>query len=58
MVQVGRVACITAPFLLSVAALITLVLIFLAGTMEGNQTTGDLYFVNVCCVHLPILNPH
>ena len=51
MVQVGRVACITAPFLLSVAALITLILIFLAGTMEGNRTTGDLYFVNVRCDH-------
>lgn len=53
MVQVGRVACITAPFLLSVAALVTLVLIFLAGTMEGNSTTGDLYFVKVGCHHPP-----
>lgn len=47
MVQAGRVACITAPFLLSIAALVTLVLIFVAGTMENNNTTGDLYFVNV-----------
>jgi hypothetical protein len=47
MVQAGRVACITAPFLLSIAALVTLVLIFLAGTQEGNSTTGDLYFVKV-----------
>jgi hypothetical protein len=47
MVQVGRVACITAPFLLSIAALVTLILVFLAGTMEGNNTTGDYYFVKV-----------
>jgi hypothetical protein len=47
MVQAGRVACITLPFLLSLAALITLVLVFLAGTMEGNSTTGDLFFVKV-----------
>lgn len=54
MVQVGRVACITAPFLLSVAALITLILIFLAGTMEGNRTTGDLYFVNMDLTNLTL----
>lgn len=47
MVQVGRVACITLPFLLSIAALVTLILIFLAGTMDGNDTTGDLFFVKV-----------
>ena len=45
MVQAGRVVCITLPFLMSIAALVTLVLIFLAGTIEKNSTVGDLYFV-------------
>jgi hypothetical protein len=47
MVQLGRVCCIIAPFLLSVATLICLVLIFLAGTIERNDTLDDLYFLKV-----------
>ena len=47
MVQLGRVCCIAAPFLLSLATLICLVLIFLAGTMERNDTLDDLYFLKV-----------
>jgi hypothetical protein len=58
MVQFGRVACITAPFLLSIAALVTLILIFLAGTMERNSTTGDLYFVNVRIPPPPLPTRH
>jgi hypothetical protein len=58
MVQAGRVACIAAPFLLSIAALVTLVLIFLAGTQEGNSTTGDLYFVKVSPIPIPNPNPN
>lgn len=58
MVQAGRVVCITAPFLLSVAALVTLVLVFVAGTMEKNKTTGDLYFVNVSLPFPIHLHPH
>ncbi|ETN38509.1 uncharacterized protein HMPREF1541_06544 [Cyphellophora europaea CBS 101466] len=54
MVQAGRVACITAPFLLSIAALVTLVLVFIAGTMEENRTTGDLYFVKIDLTNLTL----
>lgn len=47
MVAVGRVCCITAPFLLSVGVLICLVLVFLAGTFDRNKTVDDLYFLKV-----------
>ncbi|KAK5365835.1 hypothetical protein LTR20_009557 [Exophiala xenobiotica] len=47
MVSAGRVCCITAPFLLSVAVLVCLVLVFLAGTFDRNNTVDDLYFLKI-----------
>lgn len=47
MVSAGRVCCITAPFLLSIAVLVCLVLVFLAGTHDRNNTLDDLYFLKV-----------
>jgi len=47
MVAAGRICCITAPFLLTVAVLVCMVLIFLAGTIDRNNTVDDLYFLKV-----------
>jgi hypothetical protein len=47
MVQAGRVACIFTPFALSIAALVCLVLVFLGGMSEHNNTLGSLYFFKV-----------
>ncbi|KAK6364671.1 hypothetical protein LTS17_011968 [Exophiala oligosperma] len=47
MVSAGRVFCITAPFLLSIAVLVCLVLVFLAGTHDRNNTLDDLYFLKI-----------
>ena len=47
MVNAGRVCCIAAPFLLTLAVLICMVLVFLAGTYDRNSTVDDLYFLKV-----------
>lgn len=47
MVNAGRVACITTPFILSLGALVCLVLVFLAGTFDRNKTVDDLYFLKI-----------
>jgi hypothetical protein len=47
MVNPGRICCIAAPFLLTLAVLICMVLIFLAGTIDRNNTVDDLYFLKV-----------
>jgi len=44
MVQAGRVACIFTPFALSIATLVCLILVFLGGMSEHNNTLGNLYF--------------
>jgi hypothetical protein len=53
MVNAGRVACITTPFLLSLGALVCLVLIFLAGTFDHNATVDGLYFLKVSPLSSP-----
>lgn len=47
MVSAGRVCCITAPFLLSVAVLVCVVIIFISGIYDRNKTLNDLYFLKV-----------
>jgi hypothetical protein len=47
MVQAGRVACIFTPFALSIATLVCLILVFLGGMSEHNNTLGNLYFFKV-----------
>jgi hypothetical protein len=47
MVNAGRICCIAAPFLLTLAVLITMILLFLAGTIDRNHTVDDFYFVKV-----------
>lgn len=47
MVRTGRVLCITTPFILSVVALLCLIVILLAGTIENDKTTGGLYLYKV-----------
>jgi hypothetical protein len=51
MVNPGRVACIFTPFALSVASLVCLILIFLGGTSERNNTLGSFYFLKVRASH-------
>ncbi|RMZ80762.1 hypothetical protein DV738_g2707, partial [Chaetothyriales sp. CBS 135597] len=50
----GRVVCIATPFLLSLGALVTLVLIFLAGTMEKNSAVDDFYFLKIDLTNLTV----
>ncbi|RMD44292.1 hypothetical protein DV735_g884, partial [Chaetothyriales sp. CBS 134920] len=50
----GRVVCIATPFLLSLGALVTLVLIFLAGTMDKNSTVDDFYFLKIDLTNLSV----
>jgi hypothetical protein len=59
MVSAGRVCCITAPFLLSIAVLVCLVLVFLAGTHDRNNTLDDLYFlkVSICLMSIATTVP-
>ncbi len=47
MVQAGRIACIFTPFALSIATLVCLILIFIGGTAEKNNTLGSFYFFEV-----------
>ena len=47
MVNAGRIACIFTPFVLSIGALATLVLVFLAGEFNHNKTLDDFYFLKV-----------
>ncbi|KIV94456.1 hypothetical protein PV10_02223 [Exophiala mesophila] len=54
MVSAGRICCITAPFLLSVAVLICVVLVFLAGIYDRNKTLNDLYFLKVDLTNLTL----
>jgi hypothetical protein len=57
MVSAGRICCITAPFLLTIAVLVCTVLVFLAGTVDRNKTLDDLYFLKVSNATHP-LRPH
>lgn len=45
MVNAGRATCLALPFILSTAALACLVLVFLGGFSEHNNTLGGLYFL-------------
>ncbi|KAK4940433.1 hypothetical protein LTR10_019416 [Elasticomyces elasticus] len=54
MVNPGRVCCITAPFLLSIAVLVCLVLVFIAGTYDRNDTVDDLYFLKIDLTNLTL----
>lgn len=47
MVNAGRVACIFTPFALTIAALVCIILVFLAGSMDRNHTLDDMYFLKV-----------
>lgn len=47
MVNAGRATCLALPFILSTAALVCLVLVFLGGMSEHNKTLGGLYFLKV-----------
>ena len=53
MVNPGRVACLSLPFVLTVASLTCLVLVFLAGTAQHNSTLDGLYFFKVRTVAFP-----
>lgn len=44
MVQIGRVACIFTPFALTIASLVCIVLVFIAGSKQKNTALDDLYF--------------
>lgn len=57
MVSAGRICCITAPFLLTIAVLICTVLVFIAGTIDRNKTVDDLYFLKVCNTTRPLRPP-
>ncbi|RMZ77075.1 hypothetical protein DV737_g4562, partial [Chaetothyriales sp. CBS 132003] len=54
MVNAGRVACIATPFILSLGALITLVLIFLAGTIDKSDTVDGFYFLKIDLSNLTV----
>ncbi|RMZ87768.1 hypothetical protein DV736_g4994, partial [Chaetothyriales sp. CBS 134916] len=54
MVKAGRVACIATPFILSLGALITLVLIFVAGTINKSDTVDDFYFLKIDLSNLTV----
>lgn len=47
MVNAGRIACIFTPFALSIVAFICIVYLWLGGTISGNRTLGDVYFLQV-----------
>lgn len=47
MVNVGRVACIFTPFVLTLASLACVVVFILGGSRERNATLGDLYLAKV-----------
>jgi len=47
MVQAGRVACIFTPFALTIGALVCIILVFLAGSINRNTTLDDFYFAKV-----------
>jgi hypothetical protein len=53
MVQAGRLVCIFIPFVLSLASLVCIVLVFLGGTSQHNNTLGGIYFFKVCCDRQP-----
>jgi len=44
MVNAGRIACISTPFVLSIASLICIILVFLAGTSKNNTSLDNIYF--------------
>jgi hypothetical protein len=54
MVNAGRATCLVLPFILSTAALVCLVLVFLGGYSEKNNTLGGLYFLKVCFLPAPL----
>ncbi|KAK5082833.1 hypothetical protein LTR05_006714 [Lithohypha guttulata] len=47
MVNAGRVVCITTPFLLTIGALLCLILVFLAGSIDRSSTLDSLYFAKL-----------
>ncbi|ETI29169.1 hypothetical protein G647_01622 [Cladophialophora carrionii CBS 160.54] len=54
MVNAGRICCIAAPFLLTLAVLICMVLLFLAGTFDRNHTVDDFYFLKIDLTNLTL----
>jgi hypothetical protein len=48
--KAGRIACIFSPMALTIAALVTLVLVGLGGTNKGDSTLEKYYFFKVSLV--------